>query len=1223
MKSQTEPEFPSSLTAVFKDNKNRTSLFYNNTTNSRASVHLDNNAVETHTTLSPYHNYNNTNDSGERRPLSQNLKEKLNRATVKAQLQFWRNKKKKEGVSCSTQNILYPYIGPTLNIPLTILNGDGTKLYPGNILFEAILINITDSEHNNEIKDKTEAYTFRIELKYGEVRWVVNRRLLDFIKLHSKLKIRHYRGKAPKIPSFPDVLSYAFQKAKISDEQRLSRLALNRRKALEEYMNKCMLRLNMKSCNELMQFLEVSALSFKDDMGWKGKEGYVQLKINIQNSSSMFNCFPNLIKEKWESNWLILRDSYIAISKKIDDICPSDIYLFINSTRIDTKSELSVNNPLKRDVIVISDNKTKIELKFDNHNVFCEWLNQIQFSIDKSLFTKHNKHSSFSPIRNNIWCSWYVDAADYYYDLSNQIENAKKCIYILDWWLSPELYLRRPPSLHEEYRIDRLLKRKAEQGVNIYIIVYKEVTISLPIDSSHTKTTLKNLHPLIKVQRHPDHVQNATLFWAHHEKLAIIDGHTAFMGGLDLCFGRFDNNAHTLADHSPDKNYNQIWPGQDYSNARIKDFDNIRQPYQDSINRERYPKMGWHDIALQTKGRVAKDLARHFVSRWNFIKSVKAKNRKRVPYLTPPAERSVIPVTPIELESVGNMDVQLLRSCAEWSSGIKKEHSIYNAYVDLILKANHFVYIENQFFVSLAKNDTTYRVKNQIAKALVDRIIQAHEEQKKFKVIIIIPLLPAFSNELNAGNAYTIRLIMHYQFCSISKGEHSIFQQLKNRNIDPHEYISFYGLRNYDLIPNSHNNFNIEVEDSRNKENLHANIMPHSPKKNENNPRIELNNENDQASNSSSSSNDNESRRKTMFSNHTGMFKPNTKISNIIHKTSSSMSNLNIKLNRKNKKNPTQTDITSNDTHNTEIHDNENNNNFKRKESVLTQNINDTNLNNINKKNGFENITSKNESLTPTEETKVENIIKSIRSNQEDQMEEEEKKQEIQEEQKEQEEMQYVTEEVYIHSKLMIIDDLIVVIGSANINDRSMLGNRDSEIALVIEDKELIHSKMNGKDYRASKYAHSLRTNLCKEHLGLLNNINMQDIIKMRLTNTAVNIKQTNHKHTDNLVKDPLSEQFLDLWKSTAQKNTEIYRDVFKCLPDDTVTSWEEYKKFTKNTQHVPYSHPETKNKDTITQNLNNINGHLVEFPTNFLKNENLSTQSFSAESFAPDEIFT
>ena len=42
-----------------------------------------------------------------------------------------------------------------------------------------------------------------------------------------------------------------------------------------------------------------------------------------------------------------------------------------------------------------------------------------------------------------------------------------------------------------------------------------------------------------------------------------------------------------------------------------------------------------------------------------------------------------------------------------------------------------------------------------------------------------------------------------------------------------------------------------------------------------------------------------------------------------------------------------------------------------------------------------------------------------------------------------------VTELVYIHSKLMIVDDRLVICGSANINDRSMLGSRDSEVRKI------------------------------------------------------------------------------------------------------------------------------------------------------------------------------
>jgi len=57
----------------------------------------------------------------------------------------------------------------------------------------------------------------------------------------------------------------------------------------------------------------------------------------------------------------------------------------------------------------------------------------------------------------------------------------------------------------------------------------------------------------------------------------------------------------------------------------------------------------------------------------------------------------------------------------------------------------------------------------------------------------------------------------------------------------------------------------------------------------------------------------------------------------------------------------------------------------------------------------------------------------------------------------------YVSEIVYIHSKLMIVDDRKVIMGSANLNDRSQKGNGDSEIALVVEDTDMIDSRMDSE----------------------------------------------------------------------------------------------------------------------------------------------------------------
>lgn len=47
--------------------------------------------------------------------------------------------------------------------------------------------------------------------------------------------------------------------------------------------------------------------------------------------------------------------------------------------------------------------------------------------------------------------------------------------------------------------------------------------------------------------------------------------------------------------------------------------------------------------------------------------------------------------------------------------------------------------------------------------------------------------------------------------------------------------------------------------------------------------------------------------------------------------------------------------------------------------------------------------------------------------------------------------------------------------GSANINDRSMLGKRDSEVAVIFEDIHTVKSVMDGQEYQAGRFGLSLR----------------------------------------------------------------------------------------------------------------------------------------------------
>lgn len=76
-------------------------------------------------------------------------------------------------------------------------------------------------------------------------------------------------------------------------------------------------------------------------------------------------------------------------------------------------------------------------------------------------------------------------------------------------------------------------------------------------------------------------------------------------------------------------------------------------------------------------------------------------------------------------------------------------------------------------------------------------------------------------------------------------------------------------------------------------------------------------------------------------------------------------------------------------------------------------------------------------------------------------------------------------EQIYVHSKLMIIDDRFVSIGSANFNSRSLVN--DTEIQASIVDSEAIEVPIAGVTQTVARFAHSLRRELWAEHLEIDN----------------------------------------------------------------------------------------------------------------------------------------
>ncbi|KAF7556371.1 hypothetical protein G7046_g6307 [Stylonectria norvegica] len=745
-----------------------------------------------------------------------------------------------------------------------------------------------------------------------------------------------------------------------------------------------------------------------------------------------------------------------------------------------------------------------------------------------------NRFDSFFPERDGNLIKWYVDGRDYFWAVSVALEQAKETIYICDWWLSPELFLRRPPYHNQEFRLDVILKRKAAEGVKIFVIVYKEVEQALTCNSEHSKHALQGEN--VTFMRHPDHTPwhaaDSVLYWAHHEKFIVIDYAMAFIGGLDLCFGRWDGIQHPLSDVHPEGVKEEIWPGQDFNNNRIMDFKQVQQWQENELSKAEFGRMPWHDVAMGVVGPCVYDIAEHFVLRYNFVKRDKYKRDDRFDWIVlegregddedlvgvqrpkhPVGDYIRHPLSPLStknLENRGTVRAQLVRSSADWSSGILTDHSIQNAYSEIIRTAEHFVYIENQFFIT-ATGEQQSPIHNTIGKAIVDAVVRAGKEGRKFRIIIIIPAIPGFAGDLRDNAAAGTRAIMDYQYKSICRGEHSIFEQCRAQGVDPSEHIFFFNLRSYDRLNKT--------------------------------PGIKA------------------TEKKTGISyQQVQRAEAEEIMAEGIHGSID--------------KEERERDRHMGDEHEQKELDE---NNRKAMEDRKT----------------FEAAMPKDEIFTSP--TVAHHAMADSGPLTDEVWSKEDPESEIQ---------NWIQEELYIHAKLLIADDRIVVCGSSNLNDRSQQGDHDSELSIVMEDTRKVQSTMNGQPFEAGYHATTLRRYLWREHMGLLAS---QDLNANNDINAMPpNVEPENNIYEDEsykFVEDPLSDELWQEWTGRADRNTELFRHLFHADPDNHIKTFEDYDRYMP-PRGVKQGHifDQFMPPEDARQKLDQIKGHLVWMPMDFLR---------------------
>jgi len=222
--------------------------------------------------------------------------------------------------------------------------------------------------------------------------------------------------------------------------------------------------------------------------------------------------------------------------------------------------------------------------------------------------------------------------------LEHDLADARESIFLAGWTFTPSFRLSRGgPTLRE-------LLADAAERVDVRVIAWAGAPLPLFKPSRKAVAAARDelvhgtqIRMTLDGRERPLH--------CHHEKLAVIDGRIAYVGGIDLTLlggDRFDERAH---------------------------------PARGS--------RGWHDAAVRIEGPLVADVAQHIAMRW----------------LEVAGERVAVAASePFD----GGVEAQFVRTVPEnvYEAVPRGDLRILEAYRRALLSAERLVYLESQFLWS-------------------------------------------------------------------------------------------------------------------------------------------------------------------------------------------------------------------------------------------------------------------------------------------------------------------------------------------------------------------------------------------------------------------------------------------------------------------------------------------------------------------------------------------
>eukprot|EP00258_Populus_trichocarpa_P019729 XP_006385316.2 phospholipase D alpha 1 isoform X1 [Populus trichocarpa] len=415
-------------------------------------------------------------------------------------------------------------------------------------------------------------------------------------------------------------------------------------------------------------------------------------------------------------------------------------------------------------------------------------------------------------------------------DVFDSITNAKHFIYITGWSVYTEISLvrdSRRPKPGGDITLGELLKKKASEGVRVLILIWDDRTSVdllkkdglMATHDEETENYFQNtdVHCVL-CPRNPDDggsivqdLQISTMF-THHQKIVVVDSAmpngdsqrrriVSYVGGIDLCDGRYDTPFHSL-----------------FRTLDTAHHDDFHQPnFTGASIQKGGPREPWHDIHSRLEGPIAWDVLFNFEQRW------KKQGGKDLLVQLRELEDVIIPPSPAMFpDDHETWNVQLFRSIdggaafgfpetpedaakAGLVSGKDNiiDRSIQDAYVNAIRRAKNFIYIENQYFLGSSFSWSADDIKPEdinalhlIPKELSLKIVSKIEAGERFTVYVVVPMWPEGIPESGS-----VQAILDWQRRTLEMMYKDVIEALRAKGLeeDPRNYLTFFCLGNREV----------------------------------------------------------------------------------------------------------------------------------------------------------------------------------------------------------------------------------------------------------------------------------------------------------------------------------------------------------------------------------------------------------------------------------------